>query len=654
MTTPAHAPLTQGELELYRVLHRANLLQYYDTFISQGGDDVQQLCEAGEEEFLEIMALVGMAAKPLHVRRLQKALQEWVANPALFAQMIPSSSSSSVTSTPSTGPKGQGLITVTTTPAQQTSTSTNTASTLSPGTGSSGTVTAQTWMPMSSSSDSKGFTAISATSSNGGGSIKDELIEKPSSPMPQIALMDNQLLSIEECARELVKTLPPYSPKPLSMKKQINQDIMNVISIDYDDPMRMDEIRKYSAIYGRFDSKRKNLKPMSLHEICVNEAAAQICRYIPNLLTRRDELFPLARQVVRDSGYQYSKGHSRTCDTLPGTGGAVKKSTTPLLPLTPGQIAKMGPDELDKAQVRLLAERMAELTQDLAAILQQQELVKSKMTEAKEESNLSLVRDLQGELELLTAKQLQLLAEQSQIIKTQRRSDRYYTLRGANENGDGTDSMHSGASSPQSSCISEETDYKQSDFYTSPPKKNAAKTKIFVQKSLFDEGLRIAQQYGMADFAEEIVDMKSVKKENEDEVDCDDEEVDSYNNDFRPVRVKKESSDDEGEKMQHRYGDQNGQGLNLKRSLDNDDGNIYNSHKYSCGVHGLKVEKLKVPLHANSGDESLYQSEESCDSRVDIEVGPNRPLDNDYSTGANNNLKSEVSLQGGHLVNNGQ
>ena len=27
---------------------------------------------------------------------------------------------------------------------------------------------------------------------------------------------------------------------------------------------------------------------------------------------RRDELFPLARQVVRDSGYSYSKGHSRS------------------------------------------------------------------------------------------------------------------------------------------------------------------------------------------------------------------------------------------------------------------------------------------------------------------------------------------------------
>lgn len=50
-------------------------------FTCTGGDDVQQLCEAGEEEFLEIMALVGMASKPLHVRRLQKSLQEWVTNP---------------------------------------------------------------------------------------------------------------------------------------------------------------------------------------------------------------------------------------------------------------------------------------------------------------------------------------------------------------------------------------------------------------------------------------------------------------------------------------------------------------------------------------------------------------------------------------------
>lgn len=53
-------------------------------FFCLGGDDVQQLCDAGEDEFLEIMALVGMAAKPLHVRRFQKTLRDWVDNPASF------------------------------------------------------------------------------------------------------------------------------------------------------------------------------------------------------------------------------------------------------------------------------------------------------------------------------------------------------------------------------------------------------------------------------------------------------------------------------------------------------------------------------------------------------------------------------------------
>ena len=55
------------------------LLIYY-----AGGDDVNQLCEAGEDEFLEIMALVGMASKPLHVRRLQKALLEWIVEPGSY------------------------------------------------------------------------------------------------------------------------------------------------------------------------------------------------------------------------------------------------------------------------------------------------------------------------------------------------------------------------------------------------------------------------------------------------------------------------------------------------------------------------------------------------------------------------------------------
>ena len=68
----ATSPYLTFFLVFFRKIH---ILQF------SGGDDVQQLCEAGEEEFLEIMMLVDMASKPLHVRRLQKALQEWVQNP---------------------------------------------------------------------------------------------------------------------------------------------------------------------------------------------------------------------------------------------------------------------------------------------------------------------------------------------------------------------------------------------------------------------------------------------------------------------------------------------------------------------------------------------------------------------------------------------
>lgn len=76
-STQIPTPSNKSELELYRLLERANLLNYFGTFINFGGDDVQQLCDADEEEFLEIMSLVGMTQKPLHVRRLQKALIEW-------------------------------------------------------------------------------------------------------------------------------------------------------------------------------------------------------------------------------------------------------------------------------------------------------------------------------------------------------------------------------------------------------------------------------------------------------------------------------------------------------------------------------------------------------------------------------------------------
>lgn len=99
--------------------------------------------------------------------------------------------------------------------------------------------------------------------------------------------------------------------KPQSTKKRSTKEVDAIIALSENDPRRMDGIRKFSAIYGRFDCKRRPEKPLTLHEVCVNEAAAQMCRCIPALLTRRAELFPLARQIVKDAGFGHSAGIAR-------------------------------------------------------------------------------------------------------------------------------------------------------------------------------------------------------------------------------------------------------------------------------------------------------------------------------------------------------
>lgn len=70
-------PQNQSELELFKLLDDANLLTYFATFLAYGGDDVNQISNADEEEFMEIMTLIGMIHRPLHVRRFQKALMKW-------------------------------------------------------------------------------------------------------------------------------------------------------------------------------------------------------------------------------------------------------------------------------------------------------------------------------------------------------------------------------------------------------------------------------------------------------------------------------------------------------------------------------------------------------------------------------------------------
>ncbi|KAL4705205.1 hypothetical protein ACJJTC_000203, partial [Scirpophaga incertulas] len=323
------APANEAELQLYRVMQRASLLAYYDTLLEMGGDDVQQLCDAGEEEFLEIMALVGMASKPLHVRRLQKALQEWVTNPALFQipivpnlcptenpfiqcnqrllnipqslpNVLPRTVSSPESNRPMYSPSpgapenscGSNASAPNASPVHQTNTFTKIILPSSPAPATPVTSTA-----------ARSFSPQSACPPASSGSSPSSV----TSPVLTPVLLDVHVQKLAAVAEKLSRHLPQLEPKPQNTKKKMCKELELVMMMPESDPRRMEEIRKYAAIYGRFDCKRKPEKPLTLHEVMVNEAAAQLCRCVPALLTRRDELFPLARQLVRRAGLHCAK-----------------------------------------------------------------------------------------------------------------------------------------------------------------------------------------------------------------------------------------------------------------------------------------------------------------------------------------------------------
>ncbi|XP_035854338.1 NGFI-A-binding protein 1 isoform X2 [Sander lucioperca] len=311
-------PRTLGELQLYRILQRANLLYYYEAFIQQGGDDVQQLCEAGEEEFLEIMALVGMASKPLHVRRLQKALRDWVTNPAVFNQPLTSLPVCSIPvyKLPEGSPTLLGAQDRSNTASvKMPKAATTTAAACSdPGKLDVARDKVTAGSPLQGGSEARFWSGHSNDSEH---SLSPSDLGSPSSPRDALEALDAAAVqSVLECVDRMAPGLPKTDlsevKEQLKNNKKLAKMIGHIFEMSDDEPRREEEIRKYSAIYGRFDSKRRDGKHLTLHELTVNEAAAQLCMRDMALLTRRDELFGLARQISREVTYKYTYRTSKS------------------------------------------------------------------------------------------------------------------------------------------------------------------------------------------------------------------------------------------------------------------------------------------------------------------------------------------------------
>ncbi|KAL6115141.1 nab1 [Pungitius sinensis] len=379
-------PRTLGELQLYRILQRANLLYYYEAFIQQGGDDVQQLCEAGEEEFLEIMALVGMASKPLHVRRLQKALRDWVTNPAVFNQPL---TSLPVCSIPVYKlPEGSPTL-----PQDRASSAGAKMPKAAGGAGASdpgklevARDKASAGSPLQGGSEARFWSGHSNDSEH---SLSPSDLGSPSSPRDTLEALDAAAVqSVLECVDRMAPGLPKADlsevREQLKGNKKLAKMIGHIFEMGEEEPRREEEIRKYSAIYGRFDSKRRDGKHLTLHELTVNEAAAQLCMRDTALLTRRDELFGLARQISREVTYKYTYRTSKSrCGDR---------------------------DEASPKRIKT-EENFFDIQEALQAIHMRQEMLREQLACAKSKGEESVGRNLQMQLERLLARQMEILQD---------------------------------------------------------------------------------------------------------------------------------------------------------------------------------------------------------------------------------------------------
>ncbi|XP_034405084.1 NGFI-A-binding protein 1b [Cyclopterus lumpus] len=374
-------PRTLGELQLYRILQRANLLYYYEAFIQQGGDDVQQLCEAGEEEFLEIMALVGMASKPLHVRRLQKALRDWVTNPAIFNQPLTSLPVCSIPvyKLPEGSPAPQDRAGAAGVKMPKAG-----GACSDPGKLDVARDKAAAGSPLQGGSEARFWSGHSNDSEH---SLSPSDLGSPSSPRDTLEALDLAAVqSVLECVDRMAPGLPKTDPsevkEQLKNNKKLAKMIGHIFEMADDEPRREEEIRKYSAIYGRFDSKRRDGKHLTLHELTVNEAAAQLCMRDTALLTRRDELFGLARQISREVTYKYTY---RTSKSRCGDEASPKRIKT--------------------------EENFFDIQEALQAIHMRQEMLREQLACAKSKGEETVGRNLQMQLERLLARQMEILQD---------------------------------------------------------------------------------------------------------------------------------------------------------------------------------------------------------------------------------------------------
>ena len=395
------------------LLQRANLLQYEAALLEQGADDLQQLLEVSEEEFQGLLKAIGMASKPFHVMRFRKALGQQVpvctrrddhlasfpntSTPhtvTVFASRIDPLSTTLPLTDPISHLHSSSICFTQPTPvvtmAPTPSTTVTIASTPPP---LSATNTVSPPPPPDGTLSSNGHTEDSGNA--------------------------RRVIQIDVSAEELERLVDDSTPVQMRLGP-------SPFSPDMWDANRREIIHSSSQVFTTSNSRRRN-HDLTEHETFMNEAAYRLCLWDPTLLVRREELFTLAKKLVRESG---SSGAIQ-----------VKYSTTPSIAKRargcPYPLQR-GPDGKFRAcfdlNYDMREKQISEVERLLAENVAEEQVKQVLLSEAKRQKDYSSVLQLQEEIAALGQTYRQLRTQLSKVKRKQRRAVRHQKIKKMKDN----------------------------------------------------------------------------------------------------------------------------------------------------------------------------------------------------------------------------
>lgn len=430
-----------------------------------GADDLEQLTELSEEEFMQLCAMIGMDKKPFHVLRFRKALEkppppsgvplnQSTVNPTPHTTSTtaiaapPSMACTSVSTPASSGyfnqPQAPLSMPITGSISQPPPINVLHHPTAMPMATMQGVmVTAAIPQPPQLQSQTQGqpsralLEALSASEAKYGPPkiiLQQPDASRSKASLPPYLMPNSECRTFDDLVDDRTPIQKALGPPPFSP---------NIWDSD-----RRELIRRYSAIYGKSGGDRRQKEVFSDFEIHINEAAFQLCLRDPTLLVRREELYILAKRAVKEGGYAYYHGFSKTKESLNSltsgpssnalnsSGSIGNAQKHPRSVDTDSDEVNMPPTKLislktalnipSKLSVKRRLEHMQELENLISENKSQQAVKLAALERAQQNGDFSTAYSIQLDVESLGMTCEQLQTAYTTLKKRQYRSVRYF------------------------------------------------------------------------------------------------------------------------------------------------------------------------------------------------------------------------------------